>query len=98
MVGENRLRLMLVVLLVAVTSIVVAARLYQIQITMGERFRIPDVVRGYPLDVGTLLVGGTEHVTADATEAVDPDAYRHPHTSFVDSKRNADYRAGTAKR
>src|SRR5581483_10717826 len=53
---------------------------------MGERLRIADVVGGPPLDVGTLLVGGTEHVTANAAEAVDPDAYRHPHTSFVDSK------------
>jgi cell division protein FtsI (penicillin-binding protein 3) len=40
MVGANRLRLMLVVLLVVVASTAVAARLYQIQLVMGERFQI----------------------------------------------------------
>src|SRR6185312_16278859 len=62
---------------------------------MSSRRRVGDVVGGDPLDVGALLVRRAEDVPPDAPEAVDPHAYRHPRTSCLDSKRNADVPAGT---
>ena len=63
-----------------------------------DHLRIADVVGGDPLDVGALLVGGPEDVAADAPEAVDSHAYRHPRTSFDSrQKKRRQAHAGTPK-
>ena len=42
-----------------------------------QRLVVGEVVDGDPLDVGLCRLGGAEHVTADAAEAVDSNTYGH---------------------